>query len=309
MFNITNRSRQHSLRLIVLFALLACWPAQGGGKVQAVSLYLNVEKDGNTVSGLGAENFRLYLDNKPQSFRLEQAEAPASIAILSEHSRSSRYYSDDLNACIQGFLNSAPEGHWYSLAAFSYQLDLITDFTQRKSEISAAYARMPMPMSSEIDIYDAVFEMLDKMGQLPGRRIVIVLASGLDTFSEHTLVEVQKKAEAENVTIFAAGLGSLFRGAQDPYLSSPGRLKLMQGQAFLQMLAQKTGGFASFPTQTSAFPDVIAGVMQRIATQYRLVYEAPRPSTGNVQKIRVEAFRIDGDKRENLNVLTREGWR
>jgi hypothetical protein len=73
-------------------------------------------------------------------------------------------------------------------------------------------------MWSEIDTYHAVYEMLDKMGRLPGRSILIVVGSGLDTFSEHGLGQVQRKAETENVTIFAAGLGSLFRGLAFAYL-------------------------------------------------------------------------------------------
>jgi hypothetical protein len=85
------------------------------------------------------------------------------------------------------------------------------------------------------------------------------------------------------VTIFAAGLESLFRGSSSPFLSSPGSLRLSQATAFLQMLARKTGGFAWFPYQASAFPDVIAGVLQSIATQYRLVYQSPPPSANKFQ--------------------------
>jgi hypothetical protein len=49
--------------------------------------------------------------------------------------------------------------------------------------------------------------------------------------------------------------------------------------------------------------------MQSIATQYRLVYDAPAGSSGRFQKIKVEAFRVVNDKREDFTVLVREGWR
>jgi hypothetical protein len=86
-------------------------------------------------------------------------------------------------------------------------------------------------------------------------------------------------------------------------------MSLIQAQAFLQMLASKTGGFAWFPNQFSAFPSVMEGIMQSIATQYRLVYDAPARVPGKFQKIKVEAFRVIDDKRENFKVLVREGWR
>ena len=282
--------------------------ATGPGQ-ETVSLYLNVEKDGGLVTGLAQKNFRLYLDSKPRPFRLEKPEEPASIALLVEYSISSGYFLDDLNTAMQGFLKHAPEGHWYALATFSHELEIHADFTKQAGEVTGAYSELGQPTWGEIDTYDAVYEMLDKMGKLPGRRILIVVGCGLDTFSEYNLDEVRKKAESENVTIFVAGLGSLFRGSYDPYLNSATRMSLMQAQAFLQMLAEKTGGFAWFPNQFQAFSDVMQGIMQSVATQYRLVYEPPSRKPGTFQKIKVEAFRFLDDQREDFRVLVREGWR
>ena len=299
---------------VALVLAAAAWPIgartgsiEPGG--ESVSLYLNVERNGALITGLTQGHFRLYQDGKPQPFRLERPEEPASIALLVEYSGSSAYFLDDLNAALEGFLKHAPQGHWYALATFSHTLEVHTDFTKQIGEVTTAYSQLGTPTWSEIDTYDAVWEMLDKMARLPGRRILILVGSGLDTFSEHNLNQVQKKAEAENVTIFAAGLGSLFRGTYDAYMDDSARMSLLQAQAFLQMLVGKTGGFAWFPNQFSAFPDVMEGIMQSIATQYRLVYDAPPRVPGKFQKIKVEAFRVVNDKRETFKVLVREGWR
>jgi len=86
-------------------------------------------------------------------------------------------------------------------------------------------------------------------------------------------------------------------------------MSLGQAQAFLQMLAGKTGGFAWFPNQVNGFPDVMQGIMQSIATQYRLGYDAPPNGSGKFHTVKVEAFRMVNDKREDFKVLVREGWR
>jgi len=57
------------------------------------------------------------------------------------------------------------------------------------------------------------------------------------------------------------------------------------------------------------FHDVTEGIMQSIATQYRIVYDTRIRGTGKFRKIKVEAFRVVNDKRENFKVLVREGWR
>jgi VWFA-related protein len=312
MFDATNHIYQRSWRVALVTAVTLV-VAYGRNAIQAatepVSLYLNVETNKGLVTGLTQGNFRLYLDGKPQPFWLEKPEEPASVALLVEYSASSGYFLDDLNASMQGFLKHAPEGHWYALATFSHELEIHTDFTKQIGEITAAYSQLGWPTWNEIDTYDAVYDMLDKMSRLPGRRILVVVGCGLDTFSEHSLDQVKQKAESENVTIFAAGLGSLFRGSYNPYLGSSARMSLMQAQAFLQLLAQKSGGFAWFPNHFNAFPDVMQGIMQSMATQYRLVYDPPARSSGRFQKIKVEAFRIVNDERENFRVLVREGWR
>jgi VWFA-related protein len=278
-------------------------------KRETVSLYLNVEKNSGLVSGLAQGNFRLSEDGRSRDFRLEKPEEPASIAFLVEHSATSIAFLDDIAYALEGFKEHGIEGHWYALATFANQLEVHTDFTKQIGEINQAYTSLGPASWNEINTYDAVYDMLDKMGRLPGRRILVVIGSGLDTFSQHQREEVTKKIEAENVTVFVAGLGSLLRGAYDPYISSSAQMDLTQARSFLQTLASKSGGFAWFPTMSNGFHDVMEGIMQSIATQYRLVYDTRLKGSGKFKKIKVEAFRVVNDKRENFKVLVREGWR
>ena len=92
-------------------------------------------------------------------------------------------------------------------------------------------------------------------------------------------------------------------------MTSSGQMQLIQAKAFLQMLASKSGGFAWFPNMPNAFHDVTEGIMQSMAAQYRIVYESTIKGSEKFKKIKVEAFTVVNDKRQNFNVLTREGWR
>lgn len=318
MFNTSDCARakasQPLIQVLIALTVMVCAPAPSWARValkqpepETVSLYLNVEKGDKLITGLGQENFRLYIDGKFVPFRLEKPEEPASIALLVEYSRSSGYYLEDLDTAMRGFLKYAPEGNWYALGTYSQGLTVNADFTWLTGEIVDAYSGLGPPMWNEINTYDAIYEMLDKMGRLPGRRVLIVAGSGIDTFSEHNLDDVKKKIESVNVVVFVAGAGSVFRGAYD--LNPGARLTLFQAQAFLQMIANSSGGFAWFPNHVNAFPDVIHGTMQSIECQYRLVYQSPLRLDGKFHKIKVEAFRIVNDKREDFKVLVRSGWR
>jgi len=315
MFITANRAGHQSICQIVPLLVLATLSFAGrltaatNPEFETVSVYLNVEKNGNLVTGLTERDFRLYEDGKPQSFRLEKPEQPASIAVLVEYSRSSGYFLEDIDAAMTGLLKHAEEGHWYAFATFSHELKIHSDFAKSISLVTDAYSQLGIPLWNEIDTYDALYEMLDKMGRLPGRRILIVIGSGIDTFSEHGFEDVKKKIESENVVVFVAGLGSTFRTVYDAYLDTSARMTLMQARAFLQMLAEKSGGCAWFPNHYNAFPDAMLGIMQSVATQYRLVYATTARGSGKFHKIKVEAFRLVDDKRENFTVKSREGWR
>lgn len=319
MFDTTNETREQyqywALAIVLSVSTIAAGPKIGAAeppadaKGEVVSIYLNVEKDGKLINGLERGNFRLSEDGHSREFHLERPEEPASIAFLVEHSAASSYYMEDIAYALDGFKAHGIEGHWYALATFAQKLEVRTDFTRLTGEIDQAYIQLGPPSWNEINTYDAVYDMLDKMERLPGRRILIVIGSGIDTFSEHTLDDVKKKIESSNVTVFAAGIGSMLRGAYDPYLTTSSQMQLMQAQSFLQMLGGKSGGFAWFPKMSNVFHDVTEGIMQSIATQYRLVYATNIRGTEKFRKIKVEAFRIVNDRRENFKVLVREGWR
>ncbi len=274
-----------------------------------VSLYLTVEQGDKLVGGLREQNFRLYEDGKSRLFKLAEPEKPATIVLLVEYSRSSWMYFDDIAQAMQGFAREAPEGNWYALVTFAHEPTIQVDFTKMKGKITAAFSDLGSPIWSEIDTYDAVHDTLSRLDRLPGRRVLILIGSGYDTFSSHTLDDVQKQIESTNAVVFSLGAGSLLRGRYDPYVGTSARTNLLQAETFMKMLAAKSGGQAWFPRFAQAFPDVMKGIMQMLEFQYRLVYESQVPADGKLHVIKVEAFQIVNDQREDYKVRVREGWR
>jgi hypothetical protein len=59
----------------------------------------------------------------------------------------------------------------------------------------------------------------------------------------------------------------------------------------------------------TVFHDAMVGVMQDLATQYKIVVKRAIPADGRLHKVRVEAFTITNDKRNDFKVRVREGVR
>lgn len=43
--------------------------------------------------------------------------------------------------------------------------------------------------------------------------------------------------------------------------------------------------------------------------QYRIVYDTQACGSGKLRKLKIEAFRVINDNREDFDVRVREGWR
>ena len=273
------------------------------------SVYVNVERGGHVVSGLDESNFRVYQGGLSRPFRLAEPESQVNIGVLVENSKSSARYTGDIAAALAGLRKNASTGHLYALTTFSGEVGMQSDFSRDISRIALSTREMGDSVWSEINTYDAVYEMVDRMKHLPGRRVLILIGSGVDTCSDHKLDDVKKKLEAENVTIYSTALGTAFRNGASPYSSKLPRMDFGQGEGVLRMLAHKSGGYAWFPSRADAFGDAIKGIMRNIASQYRLVYVTDAHGSFQYSPIKVEAFRSVGDRHEEYKVLVRDGWR
>jgi VWFA-related protein len=282
-------------------------PAPG----KPISVYLTVEQNGNLVQGMRAGNFRLFEDGQARQFKLEDPQTPVSIALLVENSQTSYYYYwGDIQAAVQGFMDVAPSENWYALASFAHQLHVDVDFTKRVGRIGSAFSDLQAPMWNDIDTYDAVYGMLEKMGKLPGRKVLIVIGSGFDSgFSSHTLEDVMKEVEAVDVTVYGVAAGADLRGMYQSSLGQGSQMTLLQAQNFFQSLAEKSGGQSWAPMEQGAYPDIMKGIVQSLQNQYRLVYVPEPASKGKFDKIKVEAFVVKNDKRTDYKVRVRDGWR
>jgi VWFA-related protein len=302
------RSIRNQVRWALTAALLCAplaWPQTLGQR----SLYFTVEDGDKLIGGLTDKNFRLYEDGQPVPFKLAEPESPILVTLLVEYSQASGLYLSDIETALRRFMDAAPDGHWYSLATFSQEYQIHVDFTKMKGEILASYGGLGQPFWGEVNTYDAVYETLEKLDLLPGRKVLILIGSGLDTFSSHTLEDVQKKMEATNATVFVIGAGTLLRGQYDVYLDEGARMELVRAEAFLNMLAKKSGGQAFFPRFESAYQDIAKGVVATLQFQYRLSYESRVRPDKKFHRLKLEAFQIADDKRRDFSVRVREGWR
>ena len=273
------------------------------------------DQDGNLVTGLKRENFRVLDDGQPQQItNFAPTDAPITIVILMEYSSTYwGYFGGKAQVWADGFLQHLNDKDWVALKTFDLRTTLQEDFTQDKRSVDEAIRTLGFPSFHEAVLFDAVYETLNQMRDVKGKKSILLLATGFDTFSKHNLDQILNRLKETETTIFAVGMG------EEIDLYSPGGAGIgyMQAKNQLQTFARMTGGVAFFPRFQGEMPDIFNTVASYLRSQYTLVFSPSTPQDGKYHKIAVQILDDDGNplmlvnkkgKKKKVVVTAREGY-
>src|SRR5690348_15105955 len=232
---------------------------------------------GDLIPNLKKENFRVIDEGVPQAItNFAPTEAPITTVLLLEFS-SRGYY--DFFAYIgkywaSGLFPQLQQKDWVALETFDMKTRIEVDFTQNKDEVMEGLYHLYFPGFSESNLFDAILETVDRLKDVKGKKSIVVLASGVDTFSKHTLDQTMKQLRQSDVTIFCIGLGRAFQNYADMNggMGSMRRMDYLQAENQLKTFSQETGGYSWFPQFAGEMPDVFRNVAAFLRHQYSLSY-------------------------------------
>jgi VWFA-related protein len=267
------------------------------------------DNNGNFLTGMKKENFRITEDGAVQTItNFAPSDAPITIVLLLEFSKLGyQYFAYNARNWSASFLSNLKPNDWVALETFNMRSNVEVDFTHNRDEIMQGLYQMVFPPFSESNLFDALADVLDRMKDAKGKKAVLVLASGIDTFSKMTLDQVMKRIRETDATIFAVGVGEQFfiRADAGGGMGSGAQLTYLQAQNQLKTFAAMTGGRAWLPRFDGEIPSIMQDVAASLRNQYSMAY-SPSNSTldGKYRKIKVELVAPDGGP---LTVLDQKG--
>jgi len=277
---------------------------------------------GDFIAGLKKENFRVLEDGVPQTItNFTPTDAPITMVVLLEFSRLGfQIFAYHATNWAYDFLSQLQRDDWVALVTFDLRTHIEADFTRDKQEVRQAIAHLMFPGFTEANLFDAVNETVDRLQDVKGKKSILILASGFDTFSKHTLDQSLKRLRQTDVTIFCVGVGRDLMERMDAfgYLSGSQRVGYYQAENQLRTFAQMTGGRAWFPRFDGELPGIFREVAASLRNQYSLSYTPTnRNRDGKFRKIKVELVSADGGplivvdqkgKKQKYVVYAREGY-
>ena len=299
------------------------------------------KKTGQPQMELKKDNFAIFVDGvKKDITNFATPEAPITVTLVVEYSKTAEflgYYGN--NGMEYGqmevirptamFLSQfiKPED-FVSVIAYDLRPTPLTDFTNDPNRIQQVISLLlrSQPAFRDSNLFDALKLTLvggrgdtvvlenakeptteySGMVAIPGgrRKAVVLVASGLDTFSKINMDTARKIVQNSGIPIYIIGTGQLFikkyGDSMDPGRNSNirgipiDRMSFLQADNTMKTFAKESGG-AYYPvTFEGELPSVLGSINALLRSQYSLGFNPGNERDGKSHKIVVKVD-VDGD--------------
>lgn len=269
-----------------------------------------VDNQGRFIPGIPQGNFRVLEDKVPQKITGFSVgdEAPMTVCLLIEfNAQYQQYWSETWYQTLtaaHGFLDTLKDEDYIAAVAFDMKTEILIDFTTDKRKARAALGTLQIPGFRESNLFDALVDMAERMSDIEGRKAIVVIASGMDTFSKINFGETRRRLQVAGVPIYAIGLMQALRDYYDSrgYLGPIQRMDFLQADNQLRTFAKETGGTAFFPKFYGEFPSIFASIADGLRNQYTLTYNpSNQAKDGEFRRIQVDL--VNPETGENLRIV------
>jgi Ca-activated chloride channel family protein len=272
-----------------------------------------IDNRGHFIPNIPKGNFRILEDNVPQQIsNFSMGEAPMTVCMLIEFSaRFQQFWTSTWYQTLTasyGFLQTLKNEDYVAVIAYDMRSEILSDFSTDKRKAYDAMQRLRIPGFSESNLYDALVDTEDRMSGIEGRKAIVLIASGIDTFSKLTFDKARKAIQEAGVPIYAIGLMQALRELYDAYgmMGPIQRMDFLQADNQMKTFAKETGGMAFFPRFYGEFPSIYQAIAQGLRNQYSIAYSPTNLARdGKFRKIKVEL--VNPATNEPLRVVDEKG--
>jgi len=277
--------------------------------VRRVRLPITVQdKKGNFVPGLTQRDFMILEDKVPQTietFSDDAVSLPIYVAVLMDTSPSTagklKFQQESAMNFIQTVVKVRKDRVLFG--TFDDEITLLQDFTDKLDLLDKAVNGVKK-MGKQTALFDAVWQFCDeKMRSVPGRRVLLLVTDGEDTYSRANIRDAIDIAQRTETTIFAistkAGFLSTVPGVEAGQVAD-------KKDRDLQTLAEETGGQAFFTGDMLALERAFNKISKELRAQYLVTYDPTNKTyDGAFRKIDVKLADGHGD----LKIRTKRGYK
>jgi len=238
-----------------------------------------LEKTHQFIPGLKPDNFRVYEDGVEQKvIGFKRVEAPITALMLCEFASNGYWWwkANDMINASYAFMQQLRPQDYVALMTYDMRTQIVTDFTQDKGQLLQSLNTLQIPGFSETNVFDALYESIDRLERIDGQKYIILIGTGRDTFSKLTFDKILARVKnTRNITIFTISTGGAMRaitegrGGMDSAIRD---MDYLQADNEMKTFSSLTGGMSFFPRFAGEMPEIFSDINANIRSKYELVY-------------------------------------
>ena len=237
------------------------------------------DPNGYFIPNIRRENFVVYENGvRQQNATVDLEQAPVSLGLLMEFGGRSPGLNRDLGEEVSRACQHVVDelGQDDSMAAWKYNNNVqnLSGFSRDKISIETLCLRLGTPELSETNLYDAVIFTLGQMRPVNGRKAILLISSGIDTFSKASYQDALNAAQASDTPIYVLGLVQVLRQAAElhAHVGPMVRIDWSQAEKTLEELARVSGGRAYIPENTLDLSPIYDDMLENLKVRYVISY-------------------------------------
>lgn len=284
-------------------------------KIETELVNLNVrvvDRNNRPVNNLKESDFRIFEDDVQQNVEFfSRLEVPTNYAIVVDNSGSLRQQLEKVIDASKIIIDTNRPGDETSVIRFisSDKIEIVQDFTSDKTLVNDALDNLYIE-GGQTAIIDAVYlatQSVDDYEKAKSaadrkRRAIILVSDGEDRSSFYTEAQLYELLRESDVQIYAIGFINELN-SEGGFISKSPRAK---AKAFLERMAEETGGRAYFPKALSELNGIAGEIASELRTQYSIGYLPNTQKEGSSYRS-LKVVVADGPNKEKRIAITRTG--
>jgi Ca-activated chloride channel homolog len=283
-------------------------------RTQTVTMKLLVQDpNGYFIPTLRRANFAVFENGTRQhNANVEVERSPVSMSVLMENGGRYRSMnaaiSREVSLVVRQFLDEVGRDDHVAFLRYGDRVETLSDFAADHSSVDSTLRNQDPPPASETNLYDALIETVNHTKAMPGRKAVLLVTSGLDTFSRHSFKDVLDNVRAADVAVYVINLGPVLRDELSLSDSAGlhAALEWQRADNELIRIARASGGRVYSPHSLYDIAGPLDDLMENLRVRYVITYRSSTDANSAAPRsVRVEL--VEAKTGKTLKIVDADG--
>lgn len=266
-----------------------------------------LDSTGRSIANLRLEDFELQINGKAAELSdLSRSETPIRLAMLFDNSSSVTLAREfEKKAAIKFFDRMIrPEKDLAALFSVATGTRLEQLLTNEVGSLTRAIDSFPAPEGATA-LLDGIIKAANYLGEVQGRRVVVIVSDGDDTYSDSTLEQTLKALQVANCQVYVVKTTDFENFVRTKSRAGNANIRQLAAERRMLEIASQTGGRVYSPIDEKELDEAFRQISAELSQQYILSYY-PDPSAEKRGEFMQIALTVKN--KPNVDVRTRKGY-